>query len=56
MLFRSDQVVDVLGTAGQSVGSGAIIHQYATTAQDSVQIRYALNDNGQYVVAAILNK
>lgn len=51
-----DQVVDVLGTAGQSVGSGAIIHQYATTAQDSVQIRYALNDNGQYVVAAILNK
>ncbi len=51
-----DQVVDVLGTAGQSVGSGAIIHQYATTAQDNVQIRYALNDNGQYVVAAILNK
>ena len=51
-----DQVVDVLGTAGQSVGSGAIIHQYATTAQDSVQIRYALNDNGQYVVDSILNK
>lgn len=51
-----NQVVDVLGTAGQSVGSGAIIHQYATTTQDSVQIRYTLNDNGQYVVAAILYK
>lgn len=51
-----DQVVDLLGTAGQSVGSGAIIHEYATTTQNSVQVRYALNDNGQYVVAAILNK
>lgn len=51
-----DQVVDLLGTAGQSVGSGAIIHEYATTTQDSIQIRYVLNDNGQYVVAAILNK
>lgn len=51
-----DQVVDLLGTAGQSVGSGAIIHEYATTTQNSVQVRYALNDNGQYVVTAILNK
>lgn len=51
-----DQVVDLLGTAGQSVGSGAIIHQYTTTTQENVQVRYALNENGQYVVAAIFNQ
>lgn len=51
-----DQVVDLLGTAGQSVGSGAIIHEYATTTQENVQVRYALNDNGQYVVTEIFNQ
>ncbi|MCM1260704.1 MAG: hypothetical protein NC182_06200 [Prevotella sp.] len=51
-----DQVVDLLGTAGQSVGSGAIIHQYTTTTQENVQVRYALNENGQYVVTAIFNQ
>ena len=45
-----DEVIEILGCSGINIGSGTIIHQYATIESQIITISYAMDSNGIYRV------
>jgi len=51
-----DDVIELLGCAGEDIGSGTVIHKYATTDEKNIIISYIMDADGVFRVAGFYHQ